>query len=125
MAKNNRNAAIRYGCQRILVETIAAYVPIIKNKAGIDEKYGIRFHLRTGESIEHMGNDELTRDKALRFLDEHFGPIGFTAHKCEACVHRTSTGRCDKRCYQYDGYPRFQRRQEDDGSTSAAMDAPA
>ena len=70
-----RAVVLDYNGQRILLDTIAGYVPVYSNKEGEkDTKYGIRFHLRTGEVIDQMGNDDVSRNKVVKYLDDYFKP---------------------------------------------------
>lgn len=84
-----RAVVLNYNGQRILLDAVAGYTPLYKKKErGSEAQYGIRFYLRTGEVIDKMGNDDVSRDNVIKYLDDHFKPDHFTASKCQVCIHK-------------------------------------
>jgi hypothetical protein len=114
MAK--KEIVIDYGATRVLLSTVAAYLPIYNGARNSITKHGIRFHLRTGEIIEQLGDDEVSRDKVLAFIDVNFKPTKFTANRCTVCSNYTGNGESDycatSSCSEWENYPKFERKKE-------------
>ena len=113
-----RCVVLNYNGQRIVLDTIAGYCGVYKDDRSTTTKHGVRFDLRTGETIEHMGNDEVSRNKVLKFLDDHFKPESFTANKCQVCAHKEDNRNNDcfskhNNCSDFRGYSSFEREKDD------------
>ena len=111
---NKKLVVLNYNGQRIVLDTIAGYCGIYRTEKSTTTKQGIRFELRTGETIEQLGNDEVSRDKVLEFLDNHFKPEYFTGNLCHVCIHKKDavTGDCYTKhnyCNDYHGFRSFER----------------
>lgn len=119
-----RPIVLDYNGQRILLDTIASYIGVHSTAENSPDKYGIRFYLRTGEEIERVGNDEVSRDKVLKFLDDHFKPDFFFANKCQVCVHKEDRAKrqCFEKhdCIDYRGMKGFKREKDDARSMDAS-----
>lgn len=124
MARNNRHTVIKYAGHRILLETVASYGPIFLSERNSATKYGIRFTLRNGLIEEALGNDELSRNKFIAFLDKHFKPTEFLAYKCDVCSNFKDNGygSCDLHCNDYNNYRHFKREEKDDTRSMDASD---
>ena len=112
-----RPVVLNYNGHRVLLDTIANYCSIyVSPDRNYPEKYGVRFYLRTGETVELAGTDEVSRDKVLKFLDDYFKPTYFSGNKCQVCAYREDNrkNKCyDKHdCRNYSGYRGFVRRED-------------
>jgi len=118
LKKPNRKMSVvlDYNGQRILLDTIAGYAAMYKDKRGEITEYGIEFSLRTGEIIEQYGNDQISRNKVLEYLDDYFKPDKFTANRCQVCEHKEDkrNGNCYSKhdCTTYKGLLGFKREKE-------------
>jgi len=114
---------INYGGHRVRLDTIATFLPIYTIQRNESNHYGIRFHLRNGEEIDIKGNDEVSRDKAIAFLDNYFKPVLFTLDKCQVCIHQEERkrGDCYKvfDCAEFKGLRGFKRRGESNAALSS------
>ena len=120
-----KSPVIDYNGQRLLLETITGYVGIYLKQDHAAKTYGVRFNLRTGETIEQLGTDSACRDKVLDFLDNYFKPVSFSANKCQVCAKYTpsAAGNCQvKQCYYWENYPKFERKEENGAGNMAALD---
>lgn len=111
-----KNVIISWSTLRLSLDTVCAYYPFFKSEVGGSSKYGITFVLRSGGKQSSSGDDEVSRDKLLAFLDEHFNTQSFKANKCDVCARRdkkAKSGGCTQKpgetCYSYNNYKRFQR----------------
>lgn len=87
--RKNKDVAIDYNGLRVLVSTVASYTPVIGDKNSTSPTtHGIRFHLRTGETVSKLGTDITMRNDVLHFLDECFKPTHFTADLCQVCIYK-------------------------------------
>ena len=107
-----RPTVINYSGRRILLDTIASYWPYSEHPSRGYRQYGIEFITRSGESITPHGNDEISRDKAIRFLDSYFNPDLFTSQKCYVCALRSKTCETDHKCREYTGFTAFKRKED-------------
>jgi hypothetical protein len=100
-----------YANTRILIDTIATYVPVYERQSGASmTKHGISFVLRNGETQCTMGDDEVQRDKVIAWLDAHFEPVKFYANQCQVCTHRDDEDFCNTNsCREYNGHKSFER----------------
>ncbi len=104
---------INYADRRILLEAIASYWPWAKKNSHEEIRYGIAYFLRSGEQVDASGNDEPSRDKALRFLDKHFKPTRFSGQRCTVCIHYGAED-CynDHNCTSFNHHKGFKRKEE-------------
>ena len=106
---------VSYAGQRISLDAIAGYCPIHKSTNRGPNEYGVRFNLRTGEAIEMLGDDIVSRDKVITFLDSYFSPAIFTSNKCQVCaIYKKSalSNNCSQSCHDWDGYQMFKRKED-------------
>ena len=110
-----RSVVLNYNGQRLVLDTIAGYCAVYLANNNATTKHGIRFSLRTGETVEQEGNDETSRNKVLEFLDDYFKPVNFTANKCQVCTHRTDPDNCysKRNCSDFRGFQGFEREKDD------------
>jgi len=111
---NKKSVVLNYNGQRIVLDTIAGYCGIYRADRNTTTKQGIRFELRTGKTIEELGNDKVSRDKVLGFLDNHFKPKYFIANLCQACIHKEDSKTDDcytkhNNCNNYHRFKSFER----------------
>ena len=101
---------INYAGRRILLETIASYWPWITREQHEDTRYGITYFLRSGEKIDAYGNDGLSRDKAVAFLDKHYNITKFTGQKCAVCAKNSNDCSATYSCYSHNDFKGFKRK---------------
>ena len=113
-----KEVVINYHGLRLLLGTVGGYCGIyLSDRHSNMTTYGIRFELRTGERVEQLGNDEVSRDKVLKFLDNHFKPLYFSGNLCQVCVHKEDNRNRDcyskhDGCNDYNGYKSFEREKD-------------
>jgi uncharacterized protein (DUF1330 family) len=107
-----RPVVISYGGIRVLLDTIATYWPY--NEQGNTNgtwQHGIHYALRSGETETAKGDDKVSRNAALKFLDDHFAPTHFKSNKCQVCVRSADRPDCSSKhdCRMYNNFPKFKR----------------
>lgn len=108
---------INFANRRVLLETIASYWPWSTREVHEATRYGIAYLLRSGEKVDAYGNDELSRNKAIAFLDKHYPITKFTAQKCAVCVRDGKDCSSTYSCYSYNNFEGFKRKEENESST--------
>jgi hypothetical protein len=113
MSNKRKKLVLNYNGQRIDLDTIAGYQSISLRVRHEPTEYGVRFDLRSGTVIEQLGDDIVSRNKVLKYLDGHFKPDEFTANKCQACEHHEDGKKNDcyskHSCNSYGNWKGFQR----------------
>lgn len=113
MSNKKRRPVLDYNGQRIDLSNIVGYGSISLRVRHEPDQYGIRFDLRSGTIIEQLGDDSVSRNKVLKYLDDYFKPDGFTANKCQACEHYEDGRKNDcyskHSCNSYGGWKGFKR----------------
>ena len=104
--------AITFGSRTVLLSEIAGYSQWMKRAGKHDERYGITFHLKSGESLNVEGDSDVLRDRVIEFLHKHFEPVEFLTWKCDSCENYEDDpedpGTCiGKDCSSWDLRPRF------------------
>ena len=140
MAKNKTEPEmISYGNLSLLVDTIAGFYPFQDTKSIGPDDYGIKFFLRSGDSITAQGNSKILRDRVVKYLQTRITTVIFLAQRCHACanfeqrpgtdsmacVREYLTAREDGRCVSYEGYQEFKPKPEEECTVILSKQKPA
>jgi len=116
MSGKKKSVVISYAGTRLLLETIVGYVGVYLDASSKATRYGIKFYIRSGEIIEALGDDKLSRNNLLEFLDKHFDAVHFEAYMCNVCIHEEARDDCYQnrdQCGHWGNRQHFKRKESD------------
>jgi hypothetical protein len=102
---------VEYANVRVRLDSIVNYWPVYKNESSGD-RHGILIDKRDGDTLNIFGDDMVSRDQFVLFLDNHFKVKSFNTNKCTVCANKTKGCSSEFNCRGYNGWPKFARLKE-------------